>query len=101
MSSQENEIVVLEKRDPAQDTFIDNARETHRQLHMVEQSLVMQRGSFDTIPDPLLKSAHLQLQALVRRSPPTPGLARLLDLFERRLIDADIRQFVNQAKQQR
>lgn len=72
------------------------ARGHCRHLQMVEQTLLLERGGFDLVPDSLLRSAHIELQALVRRSSPTPALARLLDMFERRLIDVEIRSFIQQ-----
>jgi hypothetical protein len=75
------------------------ARDTCRHLQMVEQTLRLERGSFDLVPAPLLRAAHRELQSLTRRAAPTPALARLLDVFERRLIDVEIRSFIERTSE--
>lgn len=70
------------------------ARSAYRHLQMVEQTLLLERGGFDLVPDSLLRAAHRELQMLVRKASPTQALARLLDMFERRLIEVEIRSFI-------
>jgi hypothetical protein len=70
-----------------------SARGSCMHLNIVEQMLLMQEGSFELIPDTLLKTAYQQLQALIRRFAPLPASARILDAFEHALADADIRCF--------
>jgi hypothetical protein len=75
------------------------ARGGCRHLQMVEQTLRLEQGGFDLVPAPLLRTAHRELQMLARRSTPTPALARLLDVFERRLIDVEIRSFIERTSE--
>ena len=76
------------------------ARPMYRHLQMVEQTLLLERGGFDLVPDSLLRAAHRELQMLVRKASPTPALARLLDMFERRLIEVEIRSFIERTGEQ-
>jgi hypothetical protein len=64
-------------------------------LRLVEETLQLAGSNFEMIPEPVFAKAALELRLLARRNP-SPGVIRLLDLFERQLSNYRLRRLAAQ-----
>jgi hypothetical protein len=62
-------------------------------LRVVEQVISRPGGSFDQVPDAVLRQALAELRWIASRSRPLPAMARLLDQLQRQVLEREIQSY--------
>jgi hypothetical protein len=62
-------------------------------LRVVEQVISRPGGSFDQVPDAVLRQALAELRWIASRSRPLPAMARLLDQMQRQALEREIQSY--------
>jgi hypothetical protein len=62
-------------------------------LRVVEQVISRPGGSFDQVPDGVLRLALAELRWIASRSRPLPAMSRLLDHLQRQALDREIQSY--------
>ena len=62
-------------------------------LRVVEQFISRPGGSFDQVPDGVLRLALAELRWIAARTKPLPAMARLLDQLQRQALEREIQSY--------
>lgn len=62
-------------------------------LRVVEQIISRPGGSFDQVPDGVLRLALAELRWIAARTKPLPAMARLLDQLQRQVLEREIQSY--------